>query len=162
MAELLSIQEVAQITGLHEITIRRYVRSGELEAVRIGRRIRVRREALDKMMKPLHSGPKPEPALQSEPCLKESAAAYEVTSRRQAVETLPEVVGRIALQLVQLPAEDVSAVALLVARLRQQRQAAMHHRTVEMPADSLLGLMGLLPPIGGDALADTEALYDQV
>jgi hypothetical protein len=38
----------------------------------------------------------------------------------------------------------------------------MHHLTVEMPADSLLGLMGLLPPIGGDALTDTEALYDQV
>ena len=39
MSDLLSIQEVAEITGLHEITIRRYVRSGELEAVRIGRRI---------------------------------------------------------------------------------------------------------------------------
>jgi len=162
MAELLSIQEVAQITGLHEITIRRYVRSGELEAVRIGRRIRVRREAVDRLMKPMHPGPEPEPALQSEPYFKEGAAAYEVTPQRQAVETLPEVVGRIALQLVQLPAEDVSAVALLVARLRQQRQATVHHSTVEMPADSLLGLMGLLPPIGGDALADTEALYDQV
>ena len=124
MAELLSIQEVAQITGLHEITIRRYVRSGELEAVRIGRRIRVRREAVDRLMKPMHPGPEPEPAPQSEPSLKESAAAYEVTPQRQAVETLPEVVGRIALQLVQLPAEDVSAVAQLVARLRQQRQPA--------------------------------------
>jgi len=48
MSDLLSIQEVAEITGLHEITIRRYVRSGELEAVRIGQRIRVRRAALDK------------------------------------------------------------------------------------------------------------------
>ena len=67
MAELLSIQEVAQITGLHEITIRRYVRSGELEAVRIGRRIRVRREAVDRLMKPMHPDPEPEPALQSEP-----------------------------------------------------------------------------------------------
>jgi excisionase family DNA binding protein len=162
MAELLSIQEVAQITGLHEITIRRYVRSGELEAVRIGRRIRVRREAVDRLMKPMHPGPEPEPDLKNEPYLKEGAAAYEVMSQRQAIETLPEVVGRIALQLVQLPAEDVSAVALLVARLRQQRQPAMHHRTVEMPADSLMGLMGLLPSIGGDALADTEALYDQV
>ena len=57
MAELLSIQEVAQMTGLHEITIRRYVRSGELEAVRIGRRIRVRREAVDRLMKPMHPGP---------------------------------------------------------------------------------------------------------
>ena len=162
MAELLSIQEVAQVTGLHEITIRRYVRSGELEAVRIGRRIRVRREAVDRLMKPMHPDPELEPALESEPYLKESAAAYEVTSQRQAVETIPEVVGRIALQFVQLPAEDVAAVALLAARSKQQRQAAMHHRTVEMPADSLMGLMGLLPPIGGDALADTEALYDQV
>ena len=72
MAELLSIQEVAQITGLHEITIRRYVRSGELEAVRIGRQIRVRREAVDRLMKPMR-GPGPEPALQSEPHLKEGA-----------------------------------------------------------------------------------------
>jgi excisionase family DNA binding protein len=160
MAELLSIQEVAQITGLHEITIRRYVRSGELEAVRIGRRIRVQREAVDRLMKPMH--PDPEPALESEPYLKEGAAAYEVTSQRQAVETIPEVVGRIALQLVQLPADDVSAVAQLVARLRQQRQPVLHHLTVEMPADSLLGLMDLLPPIGGDALADTDALYDQM
>jgi hypothetical protein len=39
---------------------------------------------------------------------------------------------------------------------------SLHHLTVEMPADSLMGLMGLLPPIGGDALADTEAIYDQV
>ena len=162
MAELLSIQEVAQITGLHEVTIRRYVRSGELEAVRIGRRIRVRREAVDRLMKPMRPEPEPEPTPQSEPYLKEGAAVYEVAFQRLAVETIPEVVGRIALQLVQLPAEDVSLVAQLVARLRQQRQAAMHHLTVEMPAESLMGLMGLLPPIGGDALADTEALYDQV
>ena len=162
MAELLSIQEVAQITGLHEITIRRYVRSGELEAVRIGRRIRVRREAVDRLLKPMHPDSEPESAPQDELHLKESAVAYDVMPQRQAGETISEVVGRIALQLVQLPAEDVSAVAQLVARLRQQRQAAMHHRTVEMPADSLLGLMGLLPSIGGDALADTEALYDQV
>ena len=143
MAELLSIQEVAQVTGLHEITIRRYVRSGELEAVRIGRPIRVRREAVDRLMKPMH----PDPELghsESEPYLKESAAAYEVTSQRQAVETIPEVVGRIALQFVQLPAKMCGGRAL-VAGLKQQRQAAMHHRTVEMPADSLMGLMGLLP-----------------
>ena len=162
MAELLSIQEVAQITGLHEITIRRYVRSGELEAVRIGRRIRVRREAVDRLMKPMRPEPEPGFAPQGELPLKERAVAYDVVPQGRAGETIPEVVGRIALQLVQLPAEDVAAVAQIVARLRQQRQPAVHHLTVEMPADSLLGLMGLLPPIGGDALADTEALYDQV
>jgi excisionase family DNA binding protein len=128
MAELLSIQEVAQITGLHEITIRRYVRSGALEAVRIGRRIRVRREAVDKLMKPMRPESEPEPALQSGPVLKEGAAAYEVTSQGRVAETVPEVVGRIALQLVQLPAEDISAVAQLVARLRQQRQPAVQRQ----------------------------------
>jgi excisionase family DNA binding protein len=162
MADLLSIQEVAQITGLHEITIRRYVRSGELEAVRIGRRIRVRREAVEGLLKPMRPEPEQEPAVQSEPSLKESAVAYKAMPQGPAGETIPEVVGRIALQLVQLPAEDVAAVAQLVARLRQQRQPAVNPLTVEMPADSLLGLMGLLPAIGGDALADTEALYDRV
>lgn len=108
MAELLSIQEVAQITGLHEITIRRYVHSGELEAVRIGRRIRVRREAVEGLMKPVRPGP--EPDLQNDFYLKESAAVYQVSPDKQAIETLPEVVGRIALQLAQLPAQDVSAV----------------------------------------------------
>lgn len=162
MAELLSVHEVAETTGLHEITIRRYVRSGELEAVRIGRRIRVRREAVDRLMKPIRPEPGPGSAPQSELHLKERAVAYEVILQGRAGETIPEAVGRIALQLVQLPAEDVAAVAQLVARLRQQRQPAMPRLTVEMPADSLLGMVGLLPPIGGDALAETEALYDQV
>lgn len=160
MTELLSIQEVARITGLHEITIRRYIRSGKLEAVRIGRRIRVRRQDLDKLMQPLH--PEPEPASQSDLHIKESVTAYEVMSQRRTSETIPEVVGRIALQLVQLPADDVAAVAQLVARLRQQRQPAMQRQTVEMPPDSLLEMVGLLPPTGGDALVDAEALYDQV
>ncbi len=121
MAELLSIQEVARITGLHEVTIRRYIRSGKLEAVRIGRRIRVRREALDRMMQPMHPQSEPESDLQGEPYLKEGAGVYEAAAQRPPVETKPEVVGRIALQLLQLPAEDISVVAQLVAHLRQQR-----------------------------------------
>ncbi len=32
--------------------------------------------------------------------------------------------------------------------------------TVSVPFAQLEGLIGLLPPVGGDALADTEALYD--
>ncbi len=126
MTELLSVQEVAQITGLHEITIRRYIRSGALEAVRIGRRIRVRREALDNLMQPLRR--EPEHASQSDLHLKESAVAYEVMPQIRASETIPAVVGRIALQLVQLPADDVAAVALLVARLRQQREPVMQRQ----------------------------------
>ncbi|RMF30853.1 MAG: hypothetical protein D6759_11125 [Chloroflexi bacterium] len=33
--------------------------------------------------------------------------------------------------------------------------------TVPVPASSLDGLIGVMPPVGGDALADTEALYDE-
>ena len=62
MSDLLSIQEVAELTGLHEITIRRYVRSGELEAVWIGRRIRVRSAAIDELLKPLQPDVTPEAA----------------------------------------------------------------------------------------------------
>ena len=163
MAELLSIQEVAQITGLHEITIRRYVHSGELEAVRIGRRIRVRREAVDGM-KPMHPGPELEPVFQSEPSLKEGAAAYEVTPQRQAVETLPEVVGRIVLQLVQLPAEDVSAVGQLVARLRQQRQPAMPRQKspAEIVAEARRQAALLADVPRAEVIARFEALVEEI
>ena len=164
MAELLSVQEVAQITGLHEITIRRYVHSGELEAVRIGRRIRVRREAVDRLMKPMCPAPEPEPTPQSEPYLKESAAAYEVTLQRQAVETLPEVVGRIALQLVQLPAEDVSAVALLVARLRQQRQPTVPRQMspAEIVAEARKQAALLADVPRAEVVARFEALVEEI
>ena len=48
--------------------------------------------------------------------------------RDESIETITEVVGRIVLQLVQLPAEDVAAVAQLVARLRQERQPAVQRQ----------------------------------
>lgn len=162
MAELLSIQEVARITGLHEITIRRYIRSGALEAVRIGRRIRVRREALDKLMQPLH--PEPEPASQSDFHLKESAVAYEVMPQRRANETIPEVVGRIALQLVQLPADDVAAVALLVARLRQQRQPAMQRQMspAEIVAAARKQAASLADVPRAEVAARFEALVEEI
>ncbi len=164
MAELLSIQEVAQITGLHELTIRRYVHSGELEAVRIGRRIRVRREAVDKLMKPMRPGLEPEPALQSELYLKEGAAAYEITSQRQAIETLPEIVGRIALQLVQLPAEDVSAVAQLVAHLKQQRQPAVPRQMspAEIVAEARKQAALLADVPRAEIVTRFEALVDEI
>lgn len=34
--------------------------------------------------------------------------------------------------------------------------------TVSLPHSVLDGLVGIMPPVGGDALVDTEALYDKV
>jgi hypothetical protein len=75
----------------------------------------------------------------------------------------------IAGQMKDLPLEGLLALREFTAFLRQRSLAehpaastllSTHRLTVEMPAESLMGLIGLLPPIGGDALADTEALYD--
>jgi excisionase family DNA binding protein len=128
MAELLSIQEVAQITGLHEITIRRYIRAGELEAVRIGRRIRIRREALDRLLKPMHPDAAPEAASESMAYLREGAAVYEAADLGKAPVPAQALIGGVALRLVQLPLNDITLVAQMVTRLQQQRQAATSRR----------------------------------
>ncbi len=75
----------------------------------------------------------------------------------------------IAGQMNDLSLDGLLVLREFAASLRQRTlreqpisPALLRHPTVEMPADSLLGLMDLLPPVGGDALADSEALYDQV
>lgn len=75
-----------------------------------------------------------------------------------------EIAGEMrALPLDRLLALREFAIFLRERSLPEQAASAvlLGHATVERPADTLLGLMDLLPPIGGDALADTEALYDQ-
>ena len=44
---LVSVREVAQQLGVHPETIRRLIHDGRLEAVRVGRVLRVHREAVD-------------------------------------------------------------------------------------------------------------------
>lgn len=51
--ELLTIQEVAQMMRVSPITIRRRIKEGNLSAVRVGRRIRVSKQAVDKLPKPI-------------------------------------------------------------------------------------------------------------
>ena len=136
MSDLLSIQEVAEITGLHEITIRRYVRSGELEAVRIGRRIRVRRAALDKLLKPLHLGVMPEAIAEDKNYFKESAAVYQVAEPGLFSAPITAVIGQVAAGLAQLPDEDIAIVARLVGRLQQRRPAAQQRPPAEIVAEA--------------------------
>jgi len=83
---------------------------------------------------------------------------------------------RIVSLLGDLPAESLNVVEQFVRFLRQQAQrrqlvvttSAEEERlpyaypTIPLPASVLDGLIGIMPPAGGDALADTEALYDEV
>lgn len=55
MLELLTVSEAARILDLHEITIRRHIKQGRLKAVKVGRRVRIRRRDLEEFMKPVCS-----------------------------------------------------------------------------------------------------------
>ena len=84
---------------------------------------------------------------------------------------------RIVSLLGDLPAESLTVVEQFVQFLREQARqqrpvvttsAGEEHPpyaypTVAVPASSLDGWLDLIPEgYGGDALADTEALYDEV
>ena len=47
--ELYSVEQVADVLGLHVRTVRNYVRDGRLKAVRIGKQYRISREDLEAM-----------------------------------------------------------------------------------------------------------------
>ena len=91
MVELLTVREVAQMTRLHEMTIWRYIRSGRLEAVRIGRRLRVRPEAVEKLLQPIEiAGPRPV-AEKKEHYLKEGDSIFNIIGiMEEAPENLSE------------------------------------------------------------------------
>ena len=44
----------------------------------------------------------------------------------------------------------------------REEQPSYVYPTVPLPTSVVDGLIGIVPPVGGDALADTEALYDEV
>lgn len=52
MESLLTTEQVAGRLQVHEETVRRYVRSGELPAIRKGRLIRITSKAVDEFLKP--------------------------------------------------------------------------------------------------------------
>jgi len=51
--ELLTIHEAAQMLKVNPITIRRYIADGRLAAVRVGKRIRVRKDSLERFIQPV-------------------------------------------------------------------------------------------------------------
>jgi excisionase family DNA binding protein len=48
-SDLYSVEQVAELLGLHVRTVRLYVREGRLKAVRIGKQYRIAREDLEKL-----------------------------------------------------------------------------------------------------------------
>jgi len=70
---------------------------------------------------------------------------------------------RIITLLNDLPPGSLTVVEQFVRFLRDQARrhpsAEPAHPVVPLPASVLGTLIGLAPPLGGDALANTEALY---
>ncbi|MDI6770675.1 MAG: hypothetical protein QMD04_13515 [Anaerolineales bacterium] len=76
--------------------------------------------------------------------------------------------------LAELPPENLRLVEQFVHFLREQarqgytvvtapakkKRQLYLYPTVAVPARSLDGLIGIMPPVGGNALKDSEALYD--
>jgi len=83
---------------------------------------------------------------------------------------------RIVALLEDLPPESLTLVERFVQFLRDQarrgqpvesvpvreKRPPYMYPTVPLSASVLDGLIGIMPPVEGDALADTEALYDEV
>lgn len=51
--ELLTVTETAQLLRVSQMTVRRFIADGRLPAVRVGKGVRVRREAIDRLATPL-------------------------------------------------------------------------------------------------------------
>lgn len=84
MDELLTVKQVAQLLQLHEITIRRYIKSGRLEAVRIGRNVRVPRRAVKALLQEQNA------------TLREAPPVYRVNADEEPGSELPsEIIDRI-------------------------------------------------------------------
>jgi len=75
--------------------------------------------------------------------------------------------------LAELPPESVQLVEQFARFLREQARRGQpveatpakgkpsySYPTILVPASSIDGMIGIMPPIGGDALKDSESLYD--
>lgn len=63
--ELLTVQETAERLRIAPVTVRRYIASGRLAAVRVGRGLRVRRDAVEGFIEPIASDPLDRPRNES-------------------------------------------------------------------------------------------------
>ena len=83
--DLLTVHETAAMLKLNPETVRRHIASGRLEAVRVGRRVRVRREAVESFLTPV--APKAEP-MPKEPYTFVPPSAEEIARRQALLRTI--------------------------------------------------------------------------
>jgi excisionase family DNA binding protein len=88
MQQLYSVEDVAELLGLHVKTVRGYVRDGRLEAVRIGRQYRITAQALEAF-----TG-RAVPAARGAPA--GGRASVEVSSIVQLDDVDPALMGRVS------------------------------------------------------------------
>jgi excisionase family DNA binding protein len=51
--ELLTVEDTAQMLRVSEVTVRRFIANGKLPAVKVGKWVRVRREAVEQLAQPV-------------------------------------------------------------------------------------------------------------
>jgi len=90
--ELLTIRETAQMLKVNPITIRRFIADGRLQAVRVGRGVRVRKEAVDQLAEPITP----------------SAARTRATSRRVRPMTWDDPMSKLVGSATDAPPTDSS------------------------------------------------------
>ena len=101
------------------------------------------------------------------------AQSPESVGQLKTVKSAPQ--SHILELLHDLPPESLVVVEQFIQFLRHQAQQGQpvvtvfdqpappyRYPTVPLSISALNGLVGIMPPIAGDALADTEALYNEV
>ena len=120
MKELLTVREVAELLQLHEVTIRRYIRDGKLESVRIGRNVRVPRAALEAFMS--SQAEQAEPVVEESDVLREPTVAYRTSPSSPPVAPRLALMARVVDDLDALDESDLNQVFEFISDLKARRE----------------------------------------
>ena len=124
MPEYMTVREVAQTYKINELTVRRHIRKGQLPAVKIGGRVRVRKEDLERFVTPVSVQQKRliVPPASPEEIARRKALAGRVDALRAKMKPLgtstPELV-RIAREEEEAKYEHMSVVTIPLSDLRR-------------------------------------------
>lgn len=95
-----------------------------------------------------------------------------MSTNGDAQESSEETRQRLIALLEEMPARDLDIIEKFALFIRQQGGQSVvavaerkgeipyQYPTVPVPASVFSELAGVMPPVGGDALTDTESLYD--